>query len=30
MRQEFEIPGRLSGLNEYTRACRSSKYQALP
>lgn len=27
MRQEFEIPGRLSGLNEYTRARRSSKYQ---
>lgn len=27
MRQEFEIPGRLSGLNEYTRACRANRYK---
>lgn len=24
MRQEFTIPGRLDGLNEYTKACRSN------
>lgn len=25
MRQQFEIPGRLAGLNEYTRACRANR-----
>ncbi|GAA6488430.1 RusA family crossover junction endodeoxyribonuclease [Gordonibacter urolithinfaciens] len=27
MRQSFEIPGKLSGLNEYTRACRANRYK---
>ena len=26
MRQVFEVPGRLPGLNEYTSACRSNPY----
>lgn len=27
MRQEFEVPGRLDGLNEYTRANRANRYK---
>lgn len=27
MKQTFEIPGKLSGLNEYTRSNRSNRYQ---
>lgn len=27
MRQSFEIPGKLSGLNEYTSACRANRYK---
>lgn len=28
MRQTFEVPGRLTGVNEYVRACRTSPYKA--
>ncbi|MVM54519.1 RusA family crossover junction endodeoxyribonuclease [Gordonibacter urolithinfaciens] len=27
MRQSFEVPWKLSGLNEYTRACRANRYK---